>query len=286
MQIKESELIIKPDGSIYHLGLVPEDIRGTIITVGDPARVSMISKHFDQILYQKSYREFVTHCGHIGEKWFTIIATGIGPDNIDIVLNELDALVNIDFQSRTIKHDLTSLDIIRIGTSGAIYDGIATDSVVISAGAVGLDNLMHFYLNFNNRISDELLTWDIPWPVKPYFEWSDNQLLKKFEKLGTPGITLTNVGFYGPQTRRLRLEPFNSDFISLLQNKEIEEYHFTNMEMETSAIYGLAKLLGHRALSINSILANRTVGTFSADPKKAMEKLIIDSLEILSSPQS
>ena len=282
MQIKNSELVLREDGSVYHLALKPEDIFDTIITVGDQNRVEQVSRHFDRLIVSKQCREFKTHSGYIGNKGITVISTGIGPDNIDIVLNELDVLRNFNLETREINPTLKQLEIIRLGTSGAVRKEIETGSIVISAGSVGLDGLMHFYDYPESEITDSLLSWDIPWPVKPYFAWSDESLRNRFAHLGYQGITITAGGFYGPQSRSLRIPSREGDLIDLLSERTIDDFHFSNMEMETSAIYGLGKALGHKALSINCILANRKAGTFVSDYKILIDKMIQSALEIIT----
>jgi len=289
MKIAASELILNPDGSIYHLQLKPGDVADTIITVGDQDRVEQITKHFDAIEVKAQHREFKTHTGTYKGKRLTVISTGIGPDNIDIVFNELDALVNIDFDSRTVKTEKTVLKIIRVGTSGGLQPEIPLDSFVASAIGIGFDNLLHFYggtdIIFKQDFSEAFVKhtqWN-PNNSKPYAIEADSELLSLFlsEKI-TEGITTTNVGFYGPQGRVLRL-PLQDPLL----NEKIASFHYngkniTNLEMETAAIYGMAKLLGHKALSLNAILANRALGTFSEKPLETIEELIIYTLETLT----
>lgn len=280
MPLSESELILNQDGSIYHLNLHPEDIATTIITVGDPERVKMVSGYFDSIEVDKEKREFLTHTGTISGKRLTVISTGIGTDNIDIVLNELDALVNIDFAQREIKKKKTKLNIIRIGTSGAIQSDIAVDSFLLSEHAIGLDGLLHFY--DCGSLQNEALTTGFydhmgtnSENVPPYAFDSDNTLVETFKSNRIRfGITLTNAGFYGPQGRKLRISPKHDRFNTQLAAFEFQEKKITNLEMETAGIYGLAKLLGHRAVSLNAILANRATGDFSVQPQKTVEHLI------------
>ncbi|UOB17452.1 nucleoside phosphorylase [Abyssalbus ytuae] len=280
MKIAESELILNTDGSIYHLNLLPEDISDTIIVVGDPNRVASVSNYFDKIEIKKSKREFITHTGILEGKRITVISTGIGIDNIDIVLNELDALVNIDFKEREIKKDLTSLDIIRIGTSGSIQPEIDVDEILVSEFAVGFDGLLHFYN------SKQVQYPDIENALVKHTQWFSHKprpyVVKFNEDLGAKlisnnvhiGFTATNVGFYGPQSRQLRLEVEDKFLNEKLASFNFRGKKITNLEMETAAIYGLANLLGHKAVSMNCILANRPNGTFSKDPKKGVQKLI------------
>ncbi|MEX2588659.1 MAG: nucleoside phosphorylase, partial [Chitinophagales bacterium] len=260
--IKDSELILNPDGSIYHLQLRPEEIADLIFTVGDPDRVEMLSKYFDRIEFKKAHREFVTHTGYIGTKRMSVISTGIGTDNIDIVLNELDALANIDFDTKTIKTDFQQLKIIRIGTSGSLHRSIPVDTFVASAAGLGLDSLMHYYqIDKKNKpdIGVEL-------PILPYFFEADQNLLNKFSGMHS-GITATCPGFYAPQGRSLRLKAKDAQILDKLRSVKINEMAVTNFEMETAGIYGLAHLMGHKALSLNAILANREAGTFSKNPQ-------------------
>lgn len=285
MILAPSELILNPDGSIYHLNLKPKQLAKTVITVGDPDRVEKVTKYFDQINVSVHKREFKAQTGTIGGKEITVISTGIGTDNIDIVLNELDALVNVDFKSREIKDELTALTIIRIGTSGAIQPDIPVDSFLLSEKAIGLDSLMQFYK------SDHLQDWDLQKAFLKHTNWNSNkstpyvieadtELIKQFKTDAIlSGFTATNVGFYGPQGRLIRGPLQDPDLNSKIESFRYERFRITNLEMETSGIYGLSKLLGHRALSLNVILANRALGTFSKDPEKATDKLIKFTLD-------
>lgn len=284
--IPNSELIIKADGSIYHLNLRPENIADTIITVGDPERVGKVSRHFDEIEFKTAKREFVTHTGRIGKKRLTVISSGIGTDNIDIVINEIDALANIDFKTRLPNENPKVLNFIRIGTSGCLQKDIPVESIVVSAFAIGLDNLMHYYPYQNTlqeaQLYDELdsfLNHVGRLPVVPYVFSSSKELLETIGKGLIKGITLTSPGFYAPQGRALRGKTkLLPDYLEKLSHFEFENCKMTNFEMETSGIYGLSRLLGHRALSCNVILANRMAKTFSPDPKALEEKLIIEIL--------
>ena len=272
--IAPSELILNEDGSIYHLQLLPHQIADTIITVGDPGRVAMVSEHFDKIDFEGQKREFVTHTGWYQDKKICVISTGIGTDNIDIVLNELDALVNIDLDTRKVKPELKSLNIIRVGTSGALQPEIPVDSFVASAFGLGLDNLLHFYqyqCPENCRKIQETLAEKLS---SFYIAPASDYLLKHIGKDLQQGITATCSGFYGPQGRSLRLGLADDKMLEKLRNYRHNKLKITNFEMETSAIYGMAQLLGHQALSINAILANRSKGKFSKTPKKTVEKLI------------
>ena len=287
MSIKASELILNPDRSVYHLNLRPEHLATTIITVGDPDRVDSITTHFDHIEFQTKKREFHTQTGTYKGKRITVISTGIGTDNIDIVFNELDALVNINLETRQIKTQLTQLEIIRIGTSGSIQKEIPIDAFLISEYAAGFDSLLHFYQSEHVQfpeISDALMK-QTQWFDKksqPYVVKSDDDLLKKFSSDKThKGFTVTNVGFYGPQGRVLRLPVQDVGLNDKLANFNYKGMLITNLEMETAGIYGLSKLLGHKALSMNAIIANRATGEFTQNPKKVVNDLIAYTLDKL-----
>ena len=280
MKLKASELIINNDGSIYHLNLLPEDLATTIITVGDPDRVTSVTKYFDTVEISKQKREFKTETGYYKGKRITVISTGIGTDNIDIVFNELDALVNIDFKTRTIKSNHTSLDIIRIGTSGSIQNTVPIDSFLMSELAVGFDSLLHFYdsKHIQQKAISEAIITQTNWSEdksKPYVVSYNENLGSKFKSDSViNGFTATNVGFYGPQSRILRLALQDNKLNDKLADFSFEGNIITNLEMETAGIYGLAKLLGHKAVSMNAILANRTTGDFSENPDKIINDLI------------
>lgn len=280
-RIPESELIINPDQSVYHLNLRPEQLANTVITVGDPDRVEQVSKFFDRVDTKIQKREFVTHTGELNGQRISVISTGIGTDNIDIVLNELDALVNIDFNTRMVKEELTSLKIIRIGTSGGLQKDIPVDSMLISEMAIGLDGLLHFYKHFNN--ADETMFQHVflryaqektAFPLRPYFAQGNKDLIKKIGYDMLKGVTITCPGFYAPQGRQLRAETEFEEMLDVLADFDHNGLKVTNFEMETSGIYGLSKILGHQAISCNALLANRTRGTFSQKPKQTVEKLI------------
>jgi len=288
MTIKESELIINPDGSIYHLNILPKDLATTIITVGDPDRVSSVTKHFDTIEVSKQKREFKTETGIYKGKRITVISTGIGTDNIDIVFNELDALVNIDFKTRTIKPEHTSLDIIRIGTSGTIQNKIPIDSFLLSELAVGFDSLLHFYdsKHVQNKTLSKAIMQQTDWSEDksaPYVVAYDEFLGAQFKSDKViNGFTATNVGFYGPQSRVLRLKLEDNQLNDKLASFNFKGKQITNLEMETAGIYGLSKLLGHKAVSMNAILANRATGEFSENPNKLVDDLIVYCLDKLA----
>ena len=288
-QIAPSELIINNRGAVYHLNLRPEELANTIITVGDPDRVAELSKHFDHIEGKFNHREFITHTGTIGNKRISVVSTGIGPDNIDIVLNELDALVNIDFETRTIKPTLSHLTIIRVGTSGSLQADIPVDSFVASTHGLGLDNLLNFYRHTNNDEENYILrefvahTQLTSSTTSPYIASAGTSVLKHFVDGFHHGITVTAPGFYGPQGRVLRLGLKNPDLVDQFTGFRYGNHRITNFEMETSAIYGLGRLLGHHCLSLNAIVANRVVKEFSKDGAAAVEKLIVKTLETLTS---
>ncbi len=288
IRIAESELILTNRGAVYHLNCRPEELANTIITVGDPDRVGEVSKHFDKIEYKNNHREFVTHTGYIGKKRISCVSTGIGPDNIDIVLNELDALVNINFETRMIKEELTRLNIIRFGTSGSLQEDVPVDSFVASTHGLGLDNLMHFYPHESNEEEKQLIqafsthTQLSNGKVAPYIAMASGSLIKHFTKNYHQGITVTCPGFYGPQGRILRLGLAYPSLIDNLTNFSFGNYRITNFEMETSAIYGLGKTLGHHCLSLSAIVANRISKEFSKDGALAVENLIKQSLNVIS----
>lgn len=286
--IAPSELIITDRGAIYHLDLRPDELAPIVLTVGDPDRVKVVSKYFDTIEVQRQHREFVTHTGTLGNKRISVVSTGIGPDNIDIVLNELDALANIDFTTRTIKPELSSLSILRLGTSGSLQADIPVDSFVAGTHGLGLDNLLHFYRLEQNEEEQELLQAFLTHTQMhhtisaPYISAASPSLLKHFTEDFHQGITVTCPGFYGPQGRILRLGLAAPQLVDNLTNFSYGQHRITNFEMETSAIYGLSRLLGHQCLSLNVIVANRVNKTFSADGQAAVEKLIVRSLEIIA----
>lgn len=287
-RIEESELIINSRGAVYHLNLRPEELATTIITVGDPDRVGEVSKHFDHIESKFQHREFITHTGTIGSKRISALSTGIGTDNIDIVLNELDALVNIDFNTRTIKPNLTPLTIIRVGTSGSLQADVPVDSFVASTHGIGIDNLLNFYRHTNNEEENYLLREFIAHTqldsrfATPYIASAGTSVLKHFVDGFHQGITITSPGFYGPQGRVLRLGLTSPDLIDRFTGFRYGNHRITNFEMETSAIYGLGRLLGHHCLSLNAIVANRIKKEFSKDGAAAVENLIVKTLDILS----
>ncbi len=284
-KIGASELIINQRGAVYHLDLRPEEIADTIITVGDPFRVEKVSKYFDQIEHKSNHREFITHTGRIGNKKISVVSTGIGPDNIDIVMNELDALVNIDLSERIEKAEKKSLNIIRIGTSGSLQKHIEVDSFVASTHGIGLDNLLHFYAFQNNDEESEIgrafleqvhLNGHLS---KPYvFSASGLQLAKLADNCHV-GITVTCPGFYGPQGRVLRMRLAMPNLNEELTSFRFGNHKILNFEMETAAIYGLGKALGHQCISLSAIVANRIAMEFSKDADAAIDGLIRNTLE-------
>jgi uridine phosphorylase len=264
--MKASELILNPDGSIYHLHLLPGDLAPLVILVGDQDRVPLVSKYFDRIEIRKSKREFITHTGWMGDKRITVLSTGIGTDNIDIVMNELDALVNVDLDQRQIKPELTQLKIARIGTSGSIHPDIEVGEIVVSGIAVGTDTLGQYY--DAARISHPLL------PDWAYVSRRHDFDLSGFRLPFKEGITITSPGFYGPQRRMIRLHTTYSIPIDGLHNADLEGLSFTNLEMETAGIYLLSEKLGHQAISFNAILAKRHSGVFANQPERMIDDLI------------
>lgn len=285
--IAASELIINDRGAIYHVNCRPEEIAHTIITVGDPDRVKEVSKHFDSIEFKNQHREFVTHTGYVGKKRISVTSTGIGPDNIDIVINELDALVNIDFETRTIKDNLTSLNIIRVGTSGSLQKEIPVDSFVASTHGLGLDNLMNFYQHSSNEEEKQILhSFNTHTQLHhgisaPYITGAGMNLLKEFVDGFNSGITVTCPGFYGPQGRVLRMGLTQPQLIDSLTSFSFGQHRISNFEMETSAIYGMGKVLGHNCLSLSAIVANRISKEFSKNGAAAVENLIQKTLGIV-----
>src|SRR5690606_1473095 len=287
-RIAESELIINNRGAVYHLDLRPEELAPTVVTVGDPDRVARFSRQFDKIEVQRQHREFISHTGRIGNKRLTVLSSGIGPDNIDIVLNELDALANINLETREIKPSLTTLNIIRVGTSGSLQADIPVDSFVASTHGLGIDNLLNFYRHEQNEEEKQLLQSFVTHTQmhsqtgNPYISTASASLIKHFVKDFHQGITVTCPGFYGPQGRVLRLGVRNPQLIDRLTDFRFGQHRITNFEMETSAIYGLGKLLGHHCLAVNAIVANRVNRNFSSDGQAAVDKLIKRFLEIFS----
>jgi uridine phosphorylase len=284
--IEPSELIINPDGTIFHLHLKPGQLAENVILVGDPGRVKMIAGFFDRIEFQAENREFVSITGFFGVKRITVLSTGIGTDNIDIVLNELDALVNIDLETRQIKKDHQTLRIIRIGTSGGLQGDIPVNAFLASAKAIGFDGLLNFYRD-RNEIADlafersfkSYVSWNELLP-SPYVVEADPELFEKIvDSEFNSGVTISAPGFYGPQGRELRLGIIDPEINNKIETFRFEDQRITNYEMECSAIYGLSKLLGHKALTVCIIIANRVSKKANEDYKPVMEKLVKKVLE-------
>jgi uridine phosphorylase len=287
-RIAESELILNSRGAIYHLDLLPEELGETIITVGDPFRVKEVSKYFDHVEVIANHREFVSHTGTLANRRITVVSTGIGTDNVDIVFNELDALVNIDLKNRTVHPQLKSLNIIRVGTAGSLQADIAVDSFVASTHGLGLDNLLNFYRLEQNEEEKQLLhsfttkTGLQARVCNPYISSASGSLLKHFVEGFQQGITVTCPGFYGPQGRILRLGIKNPELINNLTQFSFGHHRIVNFEMETSGIYGMGKLLGHHCISLNAIVANRIQKQFSKDSYNLVDRLIQRTLDIIS----
>ena len=286
--LPSSELVLNPDGSIYHLKLHPHEIADTILLVGDQGRVETISSKFDSIETKRQNREFVTHTGTYKGKRFTALSTGIGTDNLDIVMNELDALVNINLKERVVLSERRGLNLIRIGTSGTIQEDIPVDSVVVSSHGLGFDGLMHFY-GFKESAEDQVLLEEINHLLRlpdhfnrPYLTKADQKLFDLLSKDNYTGITATASGFYAPQGRELRLTPAVSDLNERMMAFSAGGLKITNFEMETSALYGLSAMLGHRACTACAIIANRAKLEYSKDYKPVIENLVITVLERLA----
>lgn len=288
MELSTSELILNPDGSVYHLNLLPGELADTIILVGDPNRVSQVSKYFDRIDVKKSKREFVTHTGYVGKRHLSVVGTGIGAGNIDIVMNECDALMNIDLHNRMIKSDIRTLRFIRLGTCGGLDSHIPVDSYIVSAYAIGLDGLMRYYLQPENEDEKKLLALCQEHFASTFLEnqmyvaQGSENLIQLFQSqdLGILGMTMTCSGFYAPQHRVLRAQLSGVPLFSRAQKIRFQNYIVTNFEMETAAIYGLSRALGHEACSISVVVANRTTKAFSNQMDIAMDQLIQRVLEI------
>lgn len=283
-----SELVLNPDGSVYHLKLRPEHIASKIIVAGDPHRIASISAHFDQIEHKIENREFITHTGNYKGERVSAIATGIGTDNIDIVLNELDALVNIDLEKRTVKGSLSSLQIVRIGTCGSIQESVPSDEIVVSTHAIGLDGLLNFYefeMNEEEQTLFDEFKQQTAWRSdfnRPYLVKGSAPLIDKIGKDFNPGITITANGFYAPQGRRLRLNPKHPEVNEDLRKFQYNGHKIVNYEMETSALYGLSKLMGHQACTVCAVVANRYANSFSKNYKETMAGLIVRVLDRLT----
>jgi uridine phosphorylase len=287
-RIADSELILNERGAIYHLACRPEEVAHNIIIVGDQDRVPLVSKHFDKIEFKIQHREFVTHTGFVGNKRITCLSTGIGTDNIDIVLNELDALFNIDLETKTIKEKLSSLNIIRVGTSGSLQRDIPIDSYVASTHGIGIDNLLNFYQQKTNEEDKQLVQSFVTQTqlhnqfAQPYISAASMALMKHFTEGFHPGITVTCPGFYGPQGRVLRIGLSNPQLIDNLTKFSFGKHRITNFEMETAAIYGLGKILGHHCLSLNAIIINRITKEFTKNSTAIVEHLIKHTVQVIT----
>ncbi len=293
MHFPPSELILNPDGSIYHLNLHEEQVAETIITVGDPDRVAVVSQMFDEVEVKVQKREFVTHTGRIGKKRLTVISTGIGTDNIDIVINELDAIKNIDLEKRELKNEFQALNFIRLGTSGALQKDIPVDTTLISTGAIGIDGLMDFYRYTNNGFEFEFLSSlkahlnDNGIDINLYYFESNKDLQDQLISIdgSVTGNTITCPGFYGPQGRSLRIKLAYEQLNDTWRTFTFKGKRLDNFEMESSSIFGLSKILGHKAIAVNSIIANRETQQFSSNPKETVKKMVSDVLETIVSSE-
>ncbi|WP_323757625.1 nucleoside phosphorylase [Roseivirga sp.] len=276
--IPESELILTDEGAIYHLGLHPEMVADTVIVVGDPARVAKISKYFDRIDFQVTNRELVTHTGELKGKRISVISSGMGTDNVEILMTELDALVNVDLKKRQVKDKLKTLKIIRIGTSGCMQSDIPLDSFLVSKAALGMDSLMSFYPwveSEEGQVIGNKVQRALDLPIRPYLSEASPLLLKEFQ--GTQmygGVTVTAPGFYAPQGREIRLRPFLPDYLDRLSKISTSFGQITNFEMETAGYYAMAKMLGHEMISFNALIANRPNKQFSSNAEKTVNDLI------------
>ncbi|RAU82387.1 nucleoside phosphorylase [Pontibacter arcticus] len=282
MAIPASELILNEDGTIYHLNLLPEQISDTIITVGDPDRVAKVSKYFDEIEVEVAKREFVTHTGYYKGKRLTVISTGMGTDNIDILMNELDALVNIDFVSREVNEEKISLKIVRIGTSGALQTSVPLGSHLASHTSIGLDTLMEFYplpQTEQEQSITKALQQDLGIGFQPYCVSGSESLIKKIGYDMIPGNTLTCPGFYAPQGRLLRAGVRIEELLQKYHNFRHNDYKLTNFEMETAGYYSMGRLLGHEMLSLNAMVVNRITQEFATDADDIIDDLIVKVLD-------
>ena len=283
-RLSEADLILRPDGSIYHLALRPEHLTDIVLTVGDPERVGHVSRYFDRIEEKITHREFHTHIGYLGNQRLMVISSGMGTDNVEILMTELDALANVDLTQRTVKEDLRKLTIIRIGTSGSLQTSAPLDSLVVGAHAFGLDTLMLFYstmMNEKQQIWAKQLREQLELPFTPYCSSASSRLIKLFSSDMIVGNTVTCPGFYAPQGRTVRLSPGKDDLLSKLTDFQFDESHLTNLEMETAGYYALGSLLGHKIVSTNAIVAHRPTGQFSMHPQKTITVLIEKVLDLL-----
>lgn len=276
--ISDSELILNKDGSLYHLNLLPGDLAETIILVGDQNRVPLVSKYFDKIEIKKGKREFVSHTGYLNNKRISVVSTGIGTDNIDIVLNEIDALFNVNLASRSLNQDIQRLNFIRVGTSGSLQEELEMGHLVVSDFAVGFDALMQYYkkpyTKKEKKIRKAIEKEFQGLHIHPYVGRASKSLIEQYAYDLPKGITMTSPGFYAPQGRRIRSNNAIPNLVQIANNFELNERHITNMEMETAGIYALSNMFGHKAISINAILASRVNETFSGDPQEVIDRAI------------
>ncbi|PZX59806.1 uridine phosphorylase [Algoriphagus ratkowskyi] len=280
-QIPESELILNADGSIYHLYLKPENLASLVFTVGDPDRVPMVSSYFDQVDFKVSKREFVTHTGRLNGKRVTVMSTGMGTDNVEILMTELDSLVNVDLKTHTVKPIEKSLEIIRLGTSGSMQADLPVGSLLASEIAVGIDTLMQFYPELKgNQAWSNLVKNTLDLTFLPYQASASVDLLQRLPSEFHRGVTLTAPGFYAPQGREIRLKPKLDNMIERLAELEIQGLKMTNFEMETAGYYAMGQLLNHRMLSLNAIVANRPTGEFDKEAEKTVDRMIRAALEV------
>jgi len=281
-----TDLIINPDGSTYHLHIRPDQLPHKIIMVGDPERVPFVSKYFDKIDHKIHKREFVSHIGQFRNQPIGVISSGIGADNVEIVMNELDALANIDFKTRYAKDQKISLELIRIGTSGSIQEDIPVDSFLVSKAAIGFDNLAQFYgFESTNMLAKEALSlWcqQINYTLPVYGAMASEKLIKQFSSISQHGYTLTAPGFYAPQGRTIRMKSLLPDFLSDVSKTKFEGEIITNIEMETAAYYAFSATLGHEMISLNAILANRLTHEFSKNPEGQIKQLIELTLDLIA----
>lgn len=287
MKINNTSLLVNHDGSIYHIALRPDQLADTVIVVGDPDRVPEISCFFDNLEYQVRNREFVTHTGSYKGKRISVLSSGIGTDNIDIVMNELDALVNVNFVTREIHPRLKTLDIIRLGTSGSIQPDIPAGAVALSSYGLGLDNLIHFYdfeeTGETREMSDQLIrhtNWNKDLS-RPYFVKGSDDLIRRFEKGTVKGITATAPGFYGPQGRVMRMQLHDPELNHKFSTFRFRDERIINFEMETSALYSLGKILGHNMVTLCLLIANRATNDYITDHKPLIRDMIKEVLDRL-----
>jgi uridine phosphorylase len=280
----ETDLILNPDGSVYHLNLKPENISDKIITVGDPSRVHRISSYFDQIDFEMNKREFITHVGSFKGKRITVISTGMGTDNVEILMTELDALVNIDLERRVPKTRKRKLNILRIGTSASIQEDIQVGSHIVSEYAIGLDPLLYFYDFTMGDFERDIcirVQQELGLPYSPYCFKGSQKLIDRFKKDVIVGNTVTCHGFYAPQARQLRVPIKYPHMIDKLNRFHIDDFWLTNMEMETAGYYALASIMGHEMVSLNAIVANRAKSVYAKDPNQIIDRLISKAIELI-----